>query len=188
MRAIVLLLCLAIASMTGFAEEAGTSSDDKTYSMKEILQEVEGFFGTGAENLGKVVEKVFKDNGQPNAYIRGEEAAAALGIGIRYGKGTLNSKTGPSEKLYWQGPSIGFDAGANVSKVLILIYNLPANDELFQRYPGVEGSLYFVGGVGVNYLQSGSTIVAPIRVGAGWRQGISAGYLDFTREASIIPL
>ena len=148
---------------------------------------MENFFGEGAKGLAKVVEKAFRDNGEPNAYIAGNEFSAALTIGVRYGKGVLKTRGGYTRTVYWQGPSIGFDAGGNASKVFMLIYNLPAVDALFQRYPGVEGSLYFVGGVGMNYLQSGKTVIAPIRFGAGWRQGVNVGYLDFTREMSINP-
>lgn len=164
-----------------------TAEGEETYTQNEILQEIEHFFGAGAEGLAKVVEKTFADQGRPNAYIEGEEAAAALGIGLRYGRGDLHTKAGASDKLYWQGPSIGFDAGVDVAKVFILVYHLPGVDKMYQRYPGVEGSLYFIGGVGVNYLQSGQVVVAPIRFGAGWRQGVSAGYMHFTREASVIP-
>jgi hypothetical protein len=158
-----------------------------TYRQDEILAAIDGFFGQGAENLGQVVQKIFQDYGEPNAYITGEEFAATLGVGVRYGTGTLNIKQGDGGVIYWQGPSIGFDVGANLSKVFVLIYQLPETDALFQRFPGIEGSLYFVGGVGVNYLQAGDVVVAPIRFGAGWRQGLSAGYMNFTRNARYNP-
>ncbi len=160
---------------------------DNGYTQEEILESVEGFFGQGAENLAKVVEKVFKEQGEPNAYIAGEEAAAALGVGLRYGRGTLNTRPYAPQPVFWQGPSIGFDIGANLSKVFILVYRLPAHEAIFQRFPGVEGSLYFVGGVGVNYLKSDDIVIAPIRFGAGWRQGVSAGYIDFTKYSSLNP-
>lgn len=178
-RLFLSLLLLAVAAMPATASE--------TFSENEILQQIEQYFGQGAENLADVVSKVFKDQGEPNAYIAGEEFAAALGIGVRYGRGELHMKPAAQTPVYWQGPSIGIDAGVNVSKVFVLIYRLPHEDELFQRYPGVEGSLYFIGGLGVNYLQSGNVVIAPIRLGAGWRQGISAGYMDFTRRAHINP-
>ncbi len=158
-----------------------------TYSKNEILKKIESFFGESAEGLANVVNKAFDDHGEPNAYIAGDEAAVALGVGVRYGKGQFHSKSGVERTVYWQGPSVGFDAGANAAKVFVMVYRLPNADALFQRYPGVEGSLFFVGGVGMNYLQSGQTVVAPIRVGAGWRQGVSAGYIDFTREKHINP-
>lgn len=161
--------------------------EHQTYSKNEIVRKVETFFGKSAEGLADVVNKAFDEHGEPNAYIAGEEAAAALGVGVRYGKGEFHTKSGVQRAVYWQGPSVGFDAGVNAAKVFVLVYRLPNADALFQRYPGVEGSLYFVGGVGMNYLQSGETVVAPIRVGAGWRQGVSAGYIDFTREKHINP-
>lgn len=160
----------------------------KTYSKGEVMREVEAFFGEGAEGLSDIVTKAFDDYGEPNAFIAGNEASAALGIGVRYGEGQLKTKSGVSRKVYWQGPSIGFDVGANASKVFVLIYHLPSVNALFARYPGVEGSLYFIGGVGMNYLKSGKTVIAPIRFGAGWRQGVNAGYMHFTRKESMIPL
>lgn len=171
---------------------AGTTIADPrpqytTYAKNDILQAVEGFFGEGAEDLAAVVEKAFDDHGEPNGYIAGDEVSAALGVGVRYGKGQLQTADGVRRKIYWQGPSIGLDAGANAAKVFILIYRLDDVEGLYQRYPGVEGSLYFVGGVGMNYLQQGDTVIAPIRLGAGWRQGVNVGYMDFTREASLNP-
>jgi hypothetical protein len=166
--------------------EAQVEADD-TYDQETILQEAEKFFGSGAEGLGKVMEKAFKDHGRPNGYITGEEAGGAIAVGVRYGKGRLTLKSGASRQVYWQGPSIGFDLGANAAKVFVLVYNLPNPDALFQRYPGVDGSLYFVAGVGINYVQSGDTVLAPIRFGVGWRQGLNVGYMHLTREKSWIP-
>jgi hypothetical protein len=166
---------------------AADKPEHSTYSKNEVLQEVENFFGEGAEGLAEVVEKAFEDHGRPNAYIAGDEVAAAVGIGVRYGKGYLQTRSGRRQEVHWQGPSIGFDAGADAAKVFVLIYNLERPTDIFQRYPGVEGSLYFVGGVGMNYLGSGDTVLAPLRLGAGWRQGVNVGYMDFTREASVIP-
>ena len=180
-------IAVLLLPVPALAEGGQSKPQHQTYSKNEIAQKVEDFFGEGAQGLAEVLEKAFDDHGEPNAYIAGDEVSAALGVGVRYGKGLLQTKGGQSRKLYWQGPSIGFDAGANAAKVFVLIYRLPAVPAIFQRYPGVEGSLFFVGGVGMNYLQSGDTIVAPLRLGAGWRQGVNVGYMDFTREASIIP-
>lgn len=158
-----------------------------TYSEQTVLQEAEAFFGEGAQGLASVVKAAFRDQGQPNAYIKGEEFSGAVGVGLRYGSGTLSLANGESRTVYWQGPSIGFDLGGNASKAFILVYNLPDVNTLFQRFPGVEGSLYFVGGVGVNYNQSGDTILAPIRFGVGWRQGANVGYLHMTANKSWVP-
>jgi hypothetical protein len=145
------------------------------------------FFSSGAKDLSDVLAKVLKEKGQPVAIIRGEEAGGAIGVGVRYGRGELVFKGGKSRKVYWQGPSIGFDAGANAVKTFILVYDLPNAAGLFKRFPGVEGSLYFIGGFGVNYLQRGSVALAPVRFGVGWRQGISLSYINFSREKRYNP-
>jgi hypothetical protein len=134
-----------------------------------------------------MLEKVLKERGRPMAFIRGEEAGGAVGVGLRYGRGELVYKGGGGRKVYWQGPSIGFDLGANAVKVFVLVYDLPNTDALFQRYPGVEGSLYFVGGFGVNYAQSDGITLAPVRFGVGWRQGIGVGYMHFSRKKRYNP-
>lgn len=182
-----LLSMLGLLMLWGPLCQAESGPQAKTYSQDEILAAAEQFFGEGSKDLAKVVEKAFDKYGGPNAYIAGNEVSAALGIGVRYGEGRLQTGWGAVRKLYWQGPSVGFDAGANASKVFVLVYSLPSVDALFKRYPGVEGSLYFVGGVGMTYMKSGDTAVAPIRFGAGWRQGVSIGYMDFTREKSLNP-
>lgn len=180
---------LVVPLLVAFANVQATSKPQHaTYSKNEVLVKIEDFFGEGAEGLAEVVEKAFSEHGQPNGYIAGDEASAALGVGVRYGKGHLHMAGGHNRKIYWQGPSIGFDAGANASKVFMLIYTRDSVESLYQRHPGVEGSAYFVGGVGINYLRSGNTVIVPIRLGAGWRQGVNIGYLDFTRKASINPL
>lgn len=186
MRAIVLGLA-GIALLIGLTATAQERPEARTYSQNEILREIEQAFGEGAEQIADVVARAFEDNGEPNAYIAGNEAAAALGLGIRYGKGELQTRSGETREVYWQGPSVGFDAGADVTKVFVLVYDLERSEDLFQRFPGVGGSLYFVGGVGMNYLRANGITIAPIRLGAGWRQGVNIGYMDFTREASVIP-
>jgi hypothetical protein len=182
--AFLALAVIAAASANAAAQEA----TEATYSEDEILAKAKGFFGATTKGLAKAIEKVFEDQGRPNAYITGEEASGAIGIGVRYGEGTLNRKTGAARKVYWQGPTIGFDFGADASKMFILIYRLPDVESLFQRFPAVDGSFYFVAGVGVNYQQSGNIIQAPIRTGVGLRAGINVGYMHYTREFSWIPL
>lgn len=176
----------ALAAGLAFSTAAPAAEED-TYSSEEIFQETKNFFGETTEGLAKVIEKVFADHGRPNGYIAGEEISGAIGVGVRYGNGNLVIKGGGSRKVYWQGPSIGFDFGGNASKVFVLVYHLPSVDALFQRYPGVEGSLYWVGGVGVNYQQSGNVVLAPIRLGAGLRAGVNIGYLHYSRKHSWIP-
>ena len=182
-----LALTLIAALLFALAPDARAQEED-TYEKNEILQKADDFFGATTEGLAKALEKAFADQGKPNAYVAGEEISGAIGIGVRYGNGMLNRKAGAPMKVYWQGPSIGFDFGGNASKVFVLIYHLPDTDSLFQRYPAVDGSIYVVAGVGVNYQQSGDIILAPIRTGVGLRAGVSIGYMHYTREHSWIPL
>ncbi len=165
---------------------AARAAED-TFSQNEVMQAAENFFGVATKGLAKVVQKVFDDLGEPNAVIAGEEASGAIGIGLRYGRGHLNMKGRPKLPVFWQGPSIGFDFGGNVSKAFVLVYHLPSQDALFQRFPGVEGTLYVVAGVGVNYQKSGGMTLAPIRTGVGLRAGANVGYLHYTRKKSWIP-
>jgi hypothetical protein len=166
---------------------APAAAEEHTYGPEEVLAEAKRLFGDATEGLGEVVEKVFADKGRPNAYIAGEEVSGAIGVGVTYGEGTLRFKRGASRKVYWQGPSIGFDLGGNASKVFVLVYDLPSTDALFQRFPGVDGSFYYVGGAGVNYQRSGDIVLAPIRAGVGLRARASVGYMHYTRKKSWIP-
>jgi hypothetical protein len=184
-RSFLLILSLFAFNEPGLSD-TGTAEDD-TYSQETILAEAKAFFGAGAEGLADVIGKAFRDHGSPRGYVKGEEISGAIGLGVRYGNGTLVLKNGGRRTVHWQGPSVGFDVGANASKVFVLAYNLDRTDAIFQRFPGVDGSLYFVAGVGVNYVQSGDIVLAPIRAGIGWRQGINMGYMHVTRNKSWIP-
>lgn len=162
-------------------------AEDDSYDKGTVIDDAADFFGEGTEGLGEVIEKIFKQHGRPNAIIKGEEASGALGIGARYGNGTLTMKKGGSSTVHWTGPSIGFDAGANASKVFVLIYHLPNADALFQRFPAIDGSLYFIGGISANYHQSDNIILAPMRLGAGLRAGVNVGYMKYTRKKTWNP-
>ena len=184
-------ISLLLASCAGTGTTRGTEADSRpnkgTYEEGDIAVEVGNFFGEGAEGIADVLNKVFADQGRPNGYIKGEEAGGALVVGVRYGKGTLHLKNGEIRDVYWRGPSIGFDVGGNAAKAFVLVYELPNVKSAFQRFPGVDGSLYFIGGVGVNYNRAGSIVLAPIRFGVGWRQGINIGYMHLSPEKSWIP-
>jgi len=158
-----------------------------TYSQDEIVSATKDFFGGTSAGLAKIIEKVFREQGEPNAYITGEEAAGAIAVGLRYGNGWLHRKNADNRRVYWQGPSIGFDFGANASKVFTLVYNLGDTGHIFQRFPGVEGTIYVVGGFGVNYQQAGHIILAPIRTGVGLRAGANVGYLAYTHKQELLP-
>jgi hypothetical protein len=184
----ILASLLLAAGAAAAAEQAGAAAGSHTpYSDEETVKAANDFFKNGAEDLGKVLTKVLKEKGQPVAIIRGEEGGGAVGVGLRYGHGELVYKGSAGRKIYWQGPSIGFDVGANAVKVFALVYDLPATEQLFQRFPGVEGSLYFVGGFGVNYVQSDHIVIAPVRFGVGWRQGIAVSYMHFSPEKRLNP-
>jgi hypothetical protein len=158
-----------------------------SYDEDEITHRVSDFFGVATESAAGVVEKSFKEQGRPTGYIAGEEASAAFIGGVRYGKGLLYMKGRPAMKVYWQGPSIGFDAGANGSRVFVLCYNLEYPDAIFRRFPGVDGSVYFIGGLGMNYQRADQITLAPIRTGLGLRLGANVGYLAYSRQRNIIP-
>lgn len=169
------------------ATPADHSIGNDTYSSEELVKDANQFFGGASEGIAKAIEKAFSEYGRPNAYIVGNEGSGAMVVGLRYGKGTLNYKGGDSMPVYWQGPSVGWDFGGNASKVFTLVYNLNSTYELFQRFPAVDGSLYVVAGVGMNYQRSGNVTLAPIRTGVGLRAGASLGYVNYTRESTVIP-
>jgi hypothetical protein len=168
-------------------DKTGSKKEHATYSEADVMKEADAFFGKGAAGLADVIAKAFKEQGEPNGFIKGNEGGGAVVVGVRYGKGTLQMHDGTTREVYWQGPSIGFDVGGNAAKTFVLIYNLTDQEKLFQRFPGVEGSLYFVGGAGLNYARTDDITVAPVRVGVGWRQGASVGYIHFTKEKSLNP-
>lgn len=178
-----LLTGLSLITPAGAAE-----ADKNTYDEDSIVKEAKEFFGEATEGLAKVIEKAFKEQGRPVGYIKGEELSAAITVGLSYGKGDLVLKNGETAKVFWQGPSVGFDLGFNASKVFTLVYNLTDKNDIYQRYPGVDGSLYWIAGVGMNYQRRQDIVLAPIRLGAGWRTGASVGYLHYTRERSYLPL
>ncbi len=160
---------------------------DGSYSSREILDAGRSFFGSVSKGLASVVEYAFKQQGRPNGYVLGEDAGGAFVAGLRYGEGMLYTKDAGAHRVYWQGPSIGWDAGAAGSKVMVLVYNLRDPEEIYQRFAGVDGSAYLVGGVGLTFQKSGPVIVAPIRSGLGLRLGANIGYLKYTRRPTWNP-
>jgi len=185
-----LLLSFAIAASAVAAPAPANNRDPRedTYTPEEIAQKGADFFGVATEAMAKAVERVFAKYGRPNAYIAGNEGSGAIVVGLRYGEGNLYMKReGAPVKVFWQGPSIGFDLGANASKVFTLVYNLPNPEAIFERFPGVEGSYYFIAGIGVNYQQSGRIILAPMRTGVGLRAAANVGYLSYSKERNWVP-
>lgn len=160
---------------------------DDGYSIGEINGAGHRFFGKITKGLASVIEYAFQKSGRPNGYILGEEGSGAFIAGVRYGEGTLYTKNAGNRKVYWQGPSIGYDFGAEGSKAMILVYNMYSPDEVFYDYAGVGGQAYVVGGAGITYLKSGHVTMAPIRSGLGLRLGANVGYLKFTRAPTWNP-
>jgi hypothetical protein len=170
------------------ASSTAATSGNKTYQQDDVLNAAEGVFGRGAEGLAKMIQKILKDQGQPNGYIAGHEAGGAVVIGLRYGSGTLHHKVEGDMPVYWTGPSVGFDLGANGAKTFVLVYNLYDSGDLFHRFPAAEGNVYVIGGFTASYLRRGDTVLIPIRLGVGWRLGANVGYMKFTRTSKWMPL
>jgi len=158
-----------------------------TYAEQDVLGAAEDVFGRGAEGLAEIVRRSFKERGQPNGYIVGREAGGAIIFGLRYGSGTLYHKVEGQMPVHWTGPSVGFDFGGDGSKTFALVYNLNNTEDLFRRYPAAEGKAYLVGGFAANYLQRDDVVIVPIKLGVGWRLGINAGYLKFSKKGKLVP-
>lgn len=165
---------------TETAQPYNAQQSDQTYSSEEILQQGHEVFGNATKDVAKAVEHVFREAGRPSGYIIGEEGAGAFIGGLRYGEGTLFLKNGSTQKVYWQGPSVGFDFGGNGSRTLVLVYNIDRTTDIFDRFIGVEGTAYLVGGLGVNFQSNEKLKLAPIRTGVGARLGANVGYLKYT--------
>lgn len=160
-----------------------------TYRKDDLIGAAEGVFGKGARGLADLIEDLLKKQGEPNAYISGREAGGALVLGVRYGSGTLHHKVEGELPVYWTGPSVGLDAGANAANTFVLVYNLYDSADLYKkRYAAGEGQAYLVGGFHVSYLRRGDVVLIPVRAGAGLRLGINAGYMKFSRKQKWLPL
>ena len=158
------------------------------YSSNEILDSGHRFFGTVSRGLAQVVEKAVSQWGLPNGYILGEEASGAFVVGLRYGEGTLFTKNAGDLRVFWQGPSVGFDTGGEGARTMMLVYNLPETRAIYERFAGIDGSAYFIGGFGMTALTAGGVVLVPIRSGIGFRLGANIGYLKFTPQATWNPL
>lgn len=177
----------ATQASTGYASEKLPSSDEGTFSVDEISGAGHRFFGKVSVGFAKAVEYAFQRSGRPNGYILGEEAGGALIAGLRYGEGDLHTKDAGQHRVFWQGPSIGYDFGAAGSKTMVLVYNLENPGQIYNTFAGVDGSAYFIGGVGVTYLARDDLVLAPIRSGVGLRLGANIGYLKYTRQPTWNP-
>lgn len=158
-----------------------------TVPREDVFSAAEGVFGRGARGLGEMLERILRDQGEPVAYIAGEEASGAFVFGVRYGSGLMHHQIEGERTVYWTGPSVGFDVGADANKVFVLVYNLHDSQELFRRYPGAEGHAYFVGGFNAQYMRRGDVVLIPVRLGVGVRLGVNAGYMRFSERNRWLP-
>jgi hypothetical protein len=165
-----------------------SAPSESRFSSSEIINAGHSFFGTVSRGLAQVVEKAISQWGLPNGYVLGEEAGGAFVAGLRYGEGILYTKNAGDLKVYWQGPSIGFDAGGEGARTMMLVYNLPNTSAIYERFGGIDGSAYFIGGFGMTALTANHIVLVPIRSGVGFRLGANIGYLKFTPRATWNPL
>jgi hypothetical protein len=193
---LVLLLLFALASDWARAQSeaqppanqgAQSAPSGGQYSSNEVIDAGHRFFGTVSRGLAQIVEKAGSQWGLPNGYVLGQEAGGAMVAGLRYGEGILYTKNAGDLRVYWQGPSLGFDFGGDGARTMMLVYSLPATDAIYQRFVGIDGSAYFVGGLGMTALTFNNVVVVPIRSGIGFRLGANVGYLKFTPTATWNP-
>lgn len=177
----------ALLITLGAAAPSAAQSSDETYSNSQLLSAGHSFFGKVSGGLASVLEVAVEKYGQPNGYILGEEASGAFVGGLRYGEGVLHTRNAGSHKVFWQGPSVGWDAGADGDRVMMLVYKLPTIDDIHRRYVGVDGSAYFIAGFGMTVLSNNEIFVVPVRSGVGARLGVNVGYLKFTPEPTWNP-
>jgi hypothetical protein len=187
MIALALTLGLAPMAMAQTTNSITRAHQADTYSSEEMLATGHQFFGKTTRGLAEAIEYVFQNQGEPSAYIVGEEGSGAFVGGLRYGEGTIYYKNGARKHIYWQGPSIGFDFGGNGSRTLTLVYNSQSPEDLYERFAGVEGTAYLVGGLGVNFQKKDDIVMAPIRTGVGARLGANIGYLKYSSRATWNP-
>ncbi|MBX9897899.1 MAG: DUF1134 domain-containing protein [Qipengyuania sp.] len=166
---------------------AAAADTTQTYREDDLIGAAEGVFGKGAKGVAEMIRKTLKDQGQPNAYIVGREAGGAFVVGLRYGSGTLHHKVEGQKPVYWTGPSVGFDAGASAGSTFVLVYNLYDTEDLYKRFPAGEGQAYAIGGLNASYMRWGDVVLIPIRVGAGLRLGVNAGYMKFSKKQNWLP-
>ena len=162
-------------------------ADPGTFTVNELVDSGHRFFGTVSRGLALTVQEAVKRWGEPNGYILGQEASGAFVGGLRYGEGRLYTRNVGERPVFWQGPSVGFDFGGEGARTMMLVYNMPATEALYQRFLALDGSAYFVGGFGMTAAVADEMVVVPIRSGVGARLGVNMGYLKFTSEATWNP-
>jgi hypothetical protein len=170
------------------ATQSGTTAQPgETIPRRDIFDAAENLFGRGAAGLAGLLERILGDQGEPIAYISGQEASGAFIFGLRYGSGVMRHRIEGDRNVYWRGPSLGFDVGADANKVFVLVYNLNDGQRLFRRFPAAEGHAYALGGFSASYLRRGDVVLIPVRLGVGMRLGVNAGYMRFSQRNHWLP-
>lgn len=169
------------------AQAEATRQAATTFKRDDLIGAGQDVFGKGAEGFASIIEKILSEQGEPNAYIAGREAAGAFVVGLCYGSGIMTHKVEGQMPVYWTGPSVGFDVGGDANKVFVLVYNLYDTADLYRRFPAAEGRLYFVGGFAATYLRRGNVVLIPVRLGVGYRAGVNIGYMKFTQKSNWLP-
>ncbi len=188
LRTLVLLLALAgLAPTPSLAQAPAQPQASDRFEADELIEAGHRFFGGVSRGLATIIEKAVSQWGLPNGYVLGEEAGGAFFGGLRYGEGTLYTKNAGDLKVYWQGPTLGWDVGGDGARTMMLVYNLPATRAIYQRFGGIDGSAYFIGGFGMTALTADNIVMVPIRAGVGLRLGANVGYLKFTERATWNP-
>lgn len=193
LSAIALFAAFVVSSYLPMAVSGGTAQAQSqpqqpaTYGQDQIVATGHKFFGSVSGGLATVIERAFSQYGEPNGYILGEEGSGAVVAGLRYGEGHLYTRNAGTHKMFWQGPSVGWDFGGDGARVMMLVYNLPSIEAMYNRFVGVNGSAYLVGGVGMTVLSNQNVYVVPVRAGVGARLGVNMGYLKFTDKPTWNP-
>jgi hypothetical protein len=192
-RVIAFIMLIALVSLVGLtppgalAQPAPAPNPQQNFTPGELVNAGHRFFGTVSRGLATVIEKAVSQWGQPNGYVLGEEAGGAFFGGLRYGEGMLYTKNAGDLKVFWQGPTVGWDFGGEGARTMMLVYSLPATQAIYQRFAGIDGSAYFIGGFGMTALTANNIVLVPIRSGVGLRLGANVGYLKFTPESTWNP-
>lgn len=195
MRSRFTILAAALAALVGALPlqasaqtvQRAYASNPNSFNSNELVESGHQFFGSASRGLALALQEAIRRWGEPNGYILGQEASGAFFGGLRYGEGKLFTRNAGQRKVFWQGPSLGFDVGGDGARTMMLVYNMPFTDALYKRFVGVDGSAYFLGGFGVTAVAADEMIVVPIRAGVGARLGVNIGYLKFTPEPTWNP-
>jgi hypothetical protein len=188
-KSVLTLALIAFAHLLPVAASAQGSraAPPGTYSPNELISSGHNFFGTVTRGLALTMEEAVRRWGEPNGYILGQEASGAVFGGVRFGEGLLYTRNAGQHRVFWQGPTLGFDLGGDGARTMMLVYNLPNTEALYRRFVGVDGSAYLVGGFGMTAAMADEMVVVPIRTGVGARLGVNVGYLKFTSEPTWNP-